>query len=555
MTEFEEYFSKVYDGRIIACDKMKKAAEMLLNNAASPEEFHFDYDIAKKHTDFIEKFCKLPTGKIGTPIKLELFQKARLQALFGFVDDNDLRQYNECLIVEGRKNGKTTECANVEIDLLVNDGEGSPQIYNVATQREQATLGFNACHKIIKQSPLLSKHIKKRASDLYFAYNLGYIKALASNVNSLDGLDIHGAVIDELAAIKNRDLYDLIKQGCGARSQPLIFCITTNGFVRNGIFDAQYAYAKGILEGTIENRRFLPFIYELDDVKELENEEMWIKANPGLGTIKSLDFLRECVNKAKDDPSFLPTVLVKDFNIPQTSESAWLRYEELNNEQVSDIQFDYGIGGFDAADSVDLNAAKAIFMRPGDPNIYARSMYWIPQAVLDSQEARGDRRGRDAVPYDLWIQQGYMRVCPGHKCDKRIFLEWFKELRDTEDIYFTKIAYDPWHIDDTLLREFRAEFGAKCMQPIRQGVFTLSEPMKELAVEFKEHHVIYQNNPIDKWCLINTNIKTDINGNIQPIKGLDRTQRIDGTMALLCAYIALRDNKDSYINLNESEEV
>ena len=555
MTEFEEYFSKVYDGRIIACDKMKKAAEMLLNNAASPEEFHFDYDIAKKHTDFIEKFCKLPTGKIGTPIKLELFQKARLQALFGFVDDNDLRQYNECLIVEGRKNGKTTECANVEIDLLVNDGEGSPQIYNVATQREQATLGFNACHKIIKQSPMLSKHIKKRASDLYFAYNLGFIKALASNVNSLDGLDIHGAVIDELAAIKNRDLYDLIKQGCGARSQPLIFCITTNGFVRNGIFDAQYAYAKGILEGTIENRRFLPFIYELDDVKELDDEKMWIKANPGLGTIKSLDFLRECVNKAKDDPSFLPTVLVKDFNIPQTSESAWLRYEELNNEQVSDIQFDYGIGGFDAADSVDLNAAKAVFMRPGDPNIYARSMYWIPQAVLDSQEARGDRRGRDAVPYDLWIQQGYMRVCPGHKCDKRIFLEWFKELRDTEDIYFTKIAYDPWHIDDTLLREFRAEFGAKCMQPIRQGVFTLSEPMKELAVEFKEHHVIYQNNPIDKWCLINTNIKTDINGNIQPIKGLDRTQRIDGTMALLCAYIALRDNKDSYINLNESEEV
>lgn len=555
MTEFEEYFSKVYDGRIIACDKMKKAAEMLLNNAASPEEFHFDYDIAKKHTDFIEKFCKLPTGKIGTPIKLELFQKARLQALFGFVDDNDLRQYNECLIVEGRKNGKTTECANVEIDLLVNDGEGSPQIYNVATQREQATLGFNACHKIIKQSPMLSKHIKKRASDLYFAYNLGFIKALASNVNSLDGLDIHGAVIDELAAIKNRDLYDLIKQGCGARSQPLIFCITTNGFVRNGIFDAQYAYAKGVLEGTIENRRFLPFIYELDDVKELDNEEMWIKANPGLGTIKSLDFLRECVKKAKDDPSFLPTVLVKDFNIPQTSQSAWLRYEEINNEQVSDIQFDYGIGGFDAADSVDLNAAKAIFMRPGDPNIYARSMYWIPQSVLDSQEARGDRRGRDAVPYDLWIQQGYMRVCPGHKCDKRIFLEWFKELRDTEDIYFTKIAYDPWHIDDTLLREFRAEFGAKCMQPIRQGVFTLSEPMKELAVEFKEHHVIYQNNPIDKWCLINTNIKTDINGNIQPIKGLDRTQRIDGTMALLCAYIALRDNKDSYINLNESEEV
>lgn len=554
MTEFEEYFTKVYDGEITACYKLRKAAEMLLEEFRCPEEFHFDYEIAKKHTDFIEKFCKLPTGRIGQPLRLELFQKARLQALFGFVDDNDLRQYNECLIIEGRKNGKTTETAAVELDLLVNDGEGAPQIYNVATQREQATLGFNACHKMIKQSPMLSKHIRKRASDLYFAYNLGYIKALASNTNSLDGLDIHGAIIDELAAIKNRDLYDLIKQGCGARSQPLIFCISTNGFVRNGIFDKQYEYAKGILDGTAENRRFLPFIYELDDVKELHDENAWIKANPGLGTIKSREFLRECVRKADDDASFLPTVLVKDFNIPQTSETAWMRYEELNNEQVFDIEFDYGIGGFDAADSVDLNAAKCIFMRPDDPNIYVRSMYWIPQAILDEQAAKGDRKGRDAVPYDLWIEQGYMRTCPGHKCDKRIFLDWFRELRDNEDIYTMKIGYDPWHIDDTLLREFQSEFGAKSMVPIRQGVISLSEPMKELHTEFREHHIIYQNNPIDKWCLINTTVKKDINGNIQPVKGLDRTQRIDGTIALLCAYKVLRDNKDSYIYMNKGAD-
>lgn len=235
MIELEEYFTSVLDGRINACDKMKRVSEMLLNNFSSPQQYHYDHAIAQKHIDFIEKFCKQPSGAIGSPLQLQTFQKARLQAIFGFVDDNNLRQYNEVLIVEGRKNGKTTETAAVELDMLVNDNEGSPQIYNVATMLDQAKLGFNAALKMKAQSPLLSKHVKKRSSDLYFPYNMGFIKALASNSNTLDGLDTHCATIDELAAIKNRDIYDLIKQSMGARRQPLLFTITTNGFVRNGI--------------------------------------------------------------------------------------------------------------------------------------------------------------------------------------------------------------------------------------------------------------------------------------------------------------------------------
>lgn len=551
MTEFELYFGSIVDGRITACEKMKRIADILLNQYASPQEYHFDYDIAKKHTDFIEKFCKQPTGRIGSPLNLELFQKARLQAIFGFVDDNNLRQYNECLIIEGRKNGKTTETAAVEIDMLVNDGEGSPQIYNIATQREQAMLGFNAALKMVKQSPMLSKHVKKRASDLYFPLNFGFIKALASNTNSLDGLDVHCATIDELAAIKNRDLYDLVKQAMGARLQPLLFTITTNGFVRGSIFDSQYEYAKNILEGKAENKRFLPFIYELDSVDEWDNEDCWEKANPGLGTIKSRDYLRQMVQKAKDDPSFKPTVMVKDFNMKQTAESAWLRYEDLNNEETFDIKkFGYCIGGFDAADSVDLNAAVAIFQRPNDENIYVKSMFWIPQSVIDEMERTGDRKGRDNAPYKLWIDQGYMRTCEGNRCDKRIFLEWFRELRDQFDIYTSFIGYDPWHVSDDLIREFQAEFGRNAMIPVRQGTITLSDPMKNLAADFKAKRIIYDNNPIMKWCLINTEVKTDINGNIQPVKGLDSRKRIDGVAALIDAYKVLQDKRDQYINLN-----
>ncbi len=551
MTELEKYFTAIIDGEIPACEKMKRQSDIILKQFACPGEFHFDAAIANQHIEFIENFCKLPTGKLGTPLKLELFQKARFQTIFGFVDDNGMRQYNEVLIVEGRKNGKTTETAAIETDMLVNDGEGAPQIYNIATMLDQAKLGFNAAHKMIKQSPVLRKHIKKRSADLYFDYNMGFIKALASNSNSLDGLDVHCAVIDELAAIKNRDIYDLIKQAMGARCQPLLFCITTNGFVRNGIFDSQYEYSRKIIYGEEKNKRFLPFIYELDDVSEYQNEDMWIKANPGLSTIKSLDYMRQMVEKANADPSFKPTVLVKDFNIPQTNEAAWLNFEDLNNEEKFDIKFDYCIGGCDAADSIDLNAAKAICMRPGDNKIYVKQMYWLPQAVIDKYSNDGKRQGRDNAPYELWISQGYLRTCPGNKCDKRIFLEWFKELRDTEDLYVLYIGYDPWHIDDSLLREFRAEFGKNSMIPIRQGPFTLSQPMKDLAAEFSAHNVVYNNNPIDKWCLINTNIKVDINGNIQPVKGLDSRQRIDGTVALLCAYTVLQDKKDKYIEMNE----
>lgn len=554
MTFLEQYFTALLDGRINACDKMKRVSEKLLDDLYVPGEFHFDEEIANYHIDFIERFCKVPAGNVGSPLYLELFQKARLQAIFGFVDDNNLRKYNEVMIVEGRKNGKTTECAAVELDLVMNDGEGAPEIYNIATKYEQAMKGFTAANNMRLQSKEIRKHLKKRASDMYCAYNMGIIKAMASNVKSLDSLDAHGVIIDELAAITNRDIYDLMKQSMGARQQPLLFCITTNGFVRNGIFDAQYDYADRILRGEISNPRFLPFIYELDSIDEMWKEEMWIKANPGLGTIKQMSFLREMVQKAKDDPSFLPTVLVKDFNIPQTSESAWMRYEDLNNEATFNITFDYAIGGFDAADSVDLNAAKAICMREGDPNIYVRSMYWIPEAVVEKYEKMGNRRERDRAPYSLWINQGYMRTCPGVKCDKRIFLEWFKELRDEEDLYIYAIGYDPWHIDDTLLREFQMEFGQNSMIPVRQGTKSMSQPMKDLKAEFMAGNVVYNNNPIDKWCLINTSVKTDVNGNIQPVKSADATQRIDGTIALICAYKVLCDKKDVYIGLNEPLE-
>jgi phage terminase large subunit-like protein len=545
MLEFEKYFGGILDGKIVACDKMKRISEILIEQYLTPNEFHFDSGIANKRIQFIEKYCKQPSGDIGKPLHLELFQKARLQALFGFVDDNDLRQYNECLIIEGRKNGKTTETAAVELTLLIADKEGSPQIYNLATMLEQAKLGFNAAHKMIMQDETLRDFIRKRAADLYCDANFGYIKALASNTNSLDGLDVHGAVIDELAAIKDRDLYDLIKQAMGSRKQPLLFCITTNGYVREGIFDAQYEYATNVLNGTVRNKRFLPFIYELDDVSEWTDENKWIKANPGLDTIKSRVYLREMVQKAKDDASFKPTVLVKDFNVPQSGSSTWLPFEWVVNEStysMEEISHSYAIGGCDLSSVYDLTCATLIIRKPDREELFVLQKYFIPQKKID------ESLGADVhqVPYKLWKEQGWIEINEGANVDYSKVTQWFIEMVEKYDIRPLWICYDRalagyW-------QEEMKEYGFE-MEKIAQGSYSWTYPMKQLGCELRDHKVNYNNNPILRWCLANTGVKSlnkDGIESIQPVK-IQKDRRIDGMVSLLNAYVGYVKHREEYM--------
>lgn len=552
-----EYFGGILGGNITACAKMRKVAAHILRDMDNTDPlypYHFREEHAQKHVQFIERFCRLPSGRLGHDFELELFQRAILSVVFGFVDADGTRQYREVLWIMGRKNGKTALASAIELDLLINDDEGAPEVYNVATAHDQAAKGFNNAWRMVQTSHALAKHIRKRVADLYCDLNMGSIRALSANTNHLDGLDISGAIVDELAAMKNRDLYDLTIQGTSARRQPLVLEITTNGFVRGGIFDAQYEYACKWLDGQATGdkaERFIAFIFELDERDEWQDESCWIKANPGLGTIKSIAALRQNVSKAKDDPTFLPTLLVKDFNLIENQSQAWLTWDEIHNDETfdpGDGTFTYAVLGVDAADTTDLTAACLLMQRPGDPNIYAMHMAWIPLRALEQAEREGRRGGRDGVPYDAWIARGLMRTCDTPIMDKRDVLDWVAEVQSKYGIYAVSCGYDPWHMRDVPTQEaYEDYFGADNMQKIIQGAQTLSMPMKELRALYKEGRIVDNGNPIAEWCRSNVAIRTDVNGNIQPDKkNQDPRNRIDAWAAECDAFIAMKNIADDY---------
>lgn len=550
-SDAEKYFGAILRGRIVTSAKVRKLAKMMMPRFKNGyKKWHFDPVAAARPVEFIEKYCKVPSGKLGAPLVLEPFQKAIINVAFGFVDDEGNRQFQEVLVIMGRKNGKSSLLAALELYMLIADHEGAPQVYNVANSEDQAKLAYNAAIRILRQSKVLQRYAHKRADDVYCKRNLGYMKPLTSQTRNMDGLDVFFAVIDELSAIVNRDLYDLVKQGMSAREQPMMFIITTNGFVRNGIFDNRYDYASRWLDGQVDDDRFLAFVYELDDREEWTDEKCWIKANPGLGTIKKLSTLRGFVNQAKQDVEFRPTVMVKDFNMPENASVAWLDYDEAVNEQTFDIKkmgFRYGVVGFDAADTIDLNSACMLMMRPGDPQIYGLHMYWLPEDALRDVSERGDRKGRDNVPYEAWMARGLLRTVPGNKVHRDVLKAWMEEIKRDYDIYTYALGYDPWRMDDTTVRDLEAYVGKQRVFPVRQGPQTLSQPMKQLKADYAANRIVDNHHPITEWCRMNVTVRLDLNGNIQPDKKQNNpSNRIDGFMAELDAYIVLNNIMDEY---------
>jgi phage terminase large subunit-like protein len=548
-----EYWNKIDSGEEIVSDKVRRVYKKLisdLNNTNS--EWEYNHKRANHAIEFVENFCKHSKGKMGgKPFILELWQKAMTAALFGFVHKIDgVRKYREFILIVARKNGKSAWGSAVALYMMVADGEPGPEIVSAATKKDQAKIIWSEAKRMVKKSPVLSKRIRALVAEMISDFNDGSFKPLSSDSNTLDGLNVHGSLIDELHAIEDKNLYDVIVDGMTAREQPISIITSTAGTVREGIFDIKYEEVERIINGYddpdgYKDERVLAIVYELDKRDEWVDESCWKKANPGLGTIKNFEQLKDKVNKAKSNPLLVKNLLTKDFNIRETSSEAWLTFEQLNNQETFDVKElkpSYGIGGVDLSSTTDLTAAKVIFMLPGNPQIYVVQMYWLPEDHLEQ------RAKEDKIPYDIWHEMDLLRTTPGNSVHPKYVTEWFNEIRDEFDIYIPWIGYDSWSAK-YWVEEMEGYFGKEAMIPVIQGKKTLSSPMKLLGADLESKKIIYNNNPIDKWCLSNTAIEIDKNLNIQPSKQKNQKRRIDGTAALLNAYVVLQDKKNDYLNM------
>lgn len=544
-----KYWRAIESGKIPVSRKVRAVYERLAKGCkAKSGKYHFDIDRASRPIFFVETFCKQSKGAIGEPIKLQLFQKAAIQAIFGFVDKDGFRRTTEVLWIMGRKNGKSVLLSALSLYMLIGDHEGGAEVDCVASKKDQAKIVFTEAKNMVAQSPDLSKYIRKRKTDMYSDFNFGVFQPLSSDSNTLDGLNPHCAVIDELHSIKDRNLYDVVKQANYSRKQPILFMITTSGFNREGIFDSMYTYAEQVINGDVKDEHFLPLVYELDEQSEWTDPKMWIKANPGLGTIKDKQKLVANVEKAKSDPKFKPTVLTKDFNLKNVTAESWLTWEQLDNEATFDmekIRNTYAIAGCDLSSVYDLTCATLLIRVPEDDTFYVLQHYFLPRGRVEAVENQSMKASE--APYRVWADRGLMTLSEGAMVDYSDVTAWFKKMQDDYQIDLWRCGYDR-AMAGYWAEEMSGIFGASVMEKVAQGPITWSAPMKELGSMLTDKRINYNNNPILKWCLSNTGVKTTGSlDTIQPVK-IQQKRRIDGLVSLLNAYTIFVKYRDDYLN-------
>ena len=547
-----EYWEEIEKGNINAGDKIRRTYKKVVKDIKYPGEYFYSPKRGNHILEFAENFCRHSKGKCGGKrVKLELWEKAHLATVFGFIDIEGNRKYRESILIVGKKNGKSLLASIVGLYMLTADGEMGPEVYAVATKKDQSKIIWLESKRMVRKSPALSKRVRSLVAELDTDFNDGVFKPLASDSDTLDGLNIHCVLMDEIHQWKQgKALYDIMADGVSAREQPLVYITSTAGTIREDIYDQKYDEAEMVINGYddpegYKDEHLIAFIYEIDNRKEWTDESCWKKANPGLGTIKNKQTLKDKVEKAKKNPLLVKNLLCKEFNIRETSSEAWLTFEQANNTEtfsIEDLKPRYGVGGVDLSSTTDLTAAKVLFKIPESEKIYTLSMYWIPEDLVEK------RITEDKIPYDIWIEKGYVRTCKGNKISYKDVRAWFVEIQEKYDIYKNMIGYDSWSAA-YFVEDMQEYFGKTAMIPIIQGKKTLSQPMKNLGADLENNLIVYNNNPVDKWCLCNTAVDIDRNDNIQPIKTSKPRRRIDGTAALLDAYVVLQNNYNEYMSL------
>ena len=525
----QEYHYRIQSGEITVGKWIRLLYEKITAGLRDGIYF-FDDRKANKAIDFIQTFCHHCEGRDDL-ITLELWQKATVSVIFGIVDENGLRIFREIFMVIARKNGKSLFASAIIAYTVYLDGEYGARVYCLAPKLEQAAIVYDNFYRMISREPELSALAKKRRSDVYFEDTNTTVRPLAFNAKKSDGFNPHLTVCDEIAswpAEQGLKQYEVMKSALGARKQPLIFSISTAGYVNDGIYDELMKRSTAFLLGSSDERRLLPILYIIDDPRKWDDIEELKKSNPNMGVSVSEDFFIEEIAIARNSLSKRAEFMVKYCNIKQSSTQAWLPFDvvdAVSGEEytLEDFRSSYCVGGIDLSQTTDLTACCVVIERAGILYVFAR--FFMPENKIDELQER------EGVPYRLFVQSGLIQPSGENYVDYNDCFEWFRMLVEEYEILPLQVGYDRYSAQ--YLVQQMEQYGFH-MDDVFQGT-NLTPVLHECDGLLRDGKLRLGKNNVLKSHFLNVAVKQDEESRkIRPVK-IDPRCHIDGFVAVIDA--------------------
>ena len=463
----------------------------------------------------------------GQPLELEDWQIAQvIEPAFNTLDPEDgSRQFRQVYLTVPRKNGKSTLGAGLALYLLYYDGEPGADIISAAADREQAAVVFNVAREMVEHSPSLSAVTGIYRRELYVPGTDSRYKVVSSEAYSKHGMNLHGAIIDELHAHADRRLYDVLTTSSGSRRQPFMFIITTAGSDEHSIAAEVHRYAEKVRDGVIDDPTFLPIIYAAAEDADVWDEAVWLACNPGIRSgFRSLKEIRTLARQAKEIPG--REQAFRQLYLNQWGTAGAARWLSLASWDACAVAGPLPAGptflGVDLSANTDLSALVTLV--PDEAGgMDVRAEFWCPENRL-AERARADR-----VPYPVWVQQGHLKATPGNAVDYTYIEARIKALMAERDV--VEVAVDPWNARDLMTR-LQAD-GVPVVK-VDQTMGNLTTGAKGLETLVLSRKLRHDAHPVMRWNVSNAVVDVDGNGNVKPNKKRSH-EKIDGVSALVTA--------------------
>lgn len=494
--------------------------------------FHFSEELASRAVRFFRTQLRYVEGeKAGQPFELAEWQETIVRNLFGWLREDGTRRYRKAYVELARKNGKSTWAAGLALYLLLYDGEARPQIYSAGGDRGQARIVFNTARAMVQANPKLQKVADLRQYEIRGMKNGGWYEALSAEAYTKHGMSPHGIIFDELHVQPNRELWDVLDTGRGARRQPLTIAITTAGHDRSSICWELHQHAKAVIEDPDCDPYFYAVIYGAEPEEDWTDEEVWKKANPNLGISVKLEYLREACATAKDNPEAENTF--RNLHLSQWTEQAvrWIPMHQWDACRQDFTEEDLlGRPCFAALDLASTNDANALaLLFPMDDGEYRVLPYfWIPE------HSKSDRHHQDRRQLLNWAAKGVIRTTEGNTTKYHEIAQDIAALRQKFDIQ--RCAFDPWGVAPAFVQVCTTDHGfdVDWFRDFRQTMGNYAAPAKVFEKLIAEGNLHHDGNPVLRWMVGNVAAKRDSNDNIKPDKAAS-ADKIDGVVATIMA--------------------